>query len=792
MRKRAVVCITIIGLIQLSYSQKLPDMAIGMPQQFDRPHPDIEKNIPSAKHERAWKVYSDRNNNMTYTGPGGNEVRDTIQYMQRFYVAEMQGDYLHIYKDPIRPNFPGISSSAESYGWIHKDHLLLWEHSLVNQQNHIDKKAMILSTFERITSEKIEDQLVEYRFDPGLTETTGGKARIFEILFVYKILDDAVLLGEDVGIYGTEEDVVGLMKGWVPKGSVTFWDHRFTLEPNWEAAAYREREEKDVVPTVFADARAARDYQRGEESNDDYVIWTNEPGPKRNIGEWRRFPILPSHSYAIYKAGVMGKITGPTSMTVERYSEIREASSNLEQQKRRINVVFVVDGTQSMGKYYKSISNGIGNSMNMLKSDDSQNRFRFGAVIYRDKAEKEHLVDIISLQDDHHEVINFLSRARTDYSNDKDVPEALYYGLKKALTSVGLSKQETNFIIIIGDAGNHNRFDETKIEESEIINLLSDYECSIISFQAYNGLHDTFDDFIAQSNRLIIGTANKIALKEKEKKDTWRPDEYEQPYFITEGPTRFSLNNQEIIGSYLFPDKGRALPYSELQKEITEKITRFDARTSTIIQEGKEVIAGQELTTSNDQGEVFEYSEAVIGFLSKIQGLSNDEIEMLKVQNYQFSMDGYTSREVYGLNFPIFREVLFLSANELNQVVNDLNLLISGYGSINQKRQKMQQMWLDLLKSQLGNFAEEEVMTMKVDKISELILGLPVQSNFIKNVKLQDITEPTIVSDLAFENYLDYFRDKVNVLLSILSEGYEQSFVSNGIRYYWIPVEDFP
>jgi len=104
----------------------------------------------------------------------------------------------------------------------------------------------------------------------------------------------------------------------------------------------------------------------------------------------------------------------------------------------------------------------------------------------------------------------------------------------------------------------------------------------------------------------------------------------------------------------------------------------------------------------------------------------------------------------------------------------------------------MQEVWLNLLKSQVGNIDQAEVLSMTVNEISDLTLGLPVQSTFIKDVKLKDITEPTVVSDISFENYLDYFRDKVNVLRSFLTEGYEQSFFSNGMRYYWIPVEDFP
>ncbi|MGC9345147.1 MAG: hypothetical protein ACP5E3_20750, partial [Bacteroidales bacterium] len=210
------------------------------------------------------------------------------------------------------------------------------------------------------------------------------------------------------------------------------------------------------------------------------------------------------------------------------------------------------------------------------------------------------------------------------------------------------------------------------------------------------------------------------------------------------------------------------------------------------IQEGKKVIEGHELASSSDQNTVSEYTEAVVGFLSKIKGLSESEINMLKSRNFQFSMDGYTSRRVEGMDNPVFKEVLFLSSNEMAQVLANLQNLTSGYGSINQKRQQMQEVWLNLLKTQVGNLNEEEIMEMTVDEISRLTLGLPVQSQFIKAAKLKDITEPAVVSDILFENYLDYFRNKVTTLRSFLTEGYEQSFFSNGMRYYWIPVEDFP
>jgi len=779
------------------YSQSLNSVkAVGKPDIFFIPVYQTDINLPYTALNRYWIVYSDREKNQTFTTQGGNIVKNTLNFMEKFRVAESTGSYVHIYKEYQPTVWPQISSDAVDYGWIGKDKLLLWEHCLRNTSSLIDKKAMILSTFEGTTNKQTDDEAIAFKLNPEFTIDSDKKSRLFEILFVYKTTDNAVLLGENMELQGNEIDVLSNMRGWVPIESVTFWDHRITLEPNWEQAAAKERMDKSIKPAIFIDEKAALDYQKGIKVDPKFIVWENDPGPKRNIGQWRRFPILETRNTGIHKTGVMGKIRSESViMDPERMAEIRKAIEALEMKTRKINVVFVVDGTESMGKFYESIASGIQTSMNNLQLEDTQNRFSFGAVIYRDFLEGENKIELRPLTENYREIIEFFNIARTDYSRDNDLPEAVFYGLKTALTQLGVRKGESNFIVLIGDCGNHSRIDETQVPIDEVLDLLAETESSLISYQVNNGFYPTYQEFIDQSRRMIIGAALKIRKIREDSKGKWinENSNLEVPVFISTGPNRYTLNPQEIIGSYLFPGIGQALSYEILEKEIITKVNEFDTRISQMLANAYEVIRGAG-TSEPDSGEADEYHPAVINFLSKLQGLSNEEIEMMKNRNYQFSMKGYTTKSVKNLFYPLFKESLFLSREDLLETIMRLNSLCGIAGtSMSDRRVKMQNIWIDILESIIGSEKREEILNMQVDDLHNVVFGLPSQSQFTSQVRLRDIVEVTVIDDTKFEQYADYLCNKLASLRSIVNDqNYNESFVSNNITYYWIPMELFP
>lgn len=783
-----------------AFTQGLPSRAVGKPEAAYTPYYGVKIGRTNEMREAYWTVYSDRDDNKTYTKPGGSTVFKTLSFLERFTVAEVEDNYLHIYKDSKSSNWPIINAGAVDYGWISMDNLLMWQHCYQEPITHIDNKAMVLNTFEGTTNVSLDDQALTYMKDPQLTIRSGNKARLFEILFVYKRTSDAVLLGMDAALSGNEIDISSNIRGWVPLESVTFWDTRITLEPNWETDAARERRSSNVLPAVFLDARAAMDYRSNVPVDKKYVIWENDPGARRNIGQWRRFPIIDSSNISkktgIYRVGAMGKIRTSSGeiMDGERMAEIRAAIDALEAKARKINVVFVVDGTESMGRFYAPIARGIEKSVNNLRQEDTQNRFSFGAVIYRDFAEQENLIQVKPLTENHREVTEFFNSASTDFSKDNDMPEAVYYGLKTALNQVGLKRGESNFVILIGDCGTHDRTDPTQVPFEEVVNLISQYECSLISYQVNNGHHPTYQEFIDQSRRLIHKSATAIRDIREEKKMKWVSENsnFDEPLFFSTGPNRYSLNPQEVVGSYLFPGIGQSLPYEILEKEIVDKIDEFDTRISQLLSKAKGIIRGAG-TTDYDAGETDEYQPAVVDFLSKIAELSDSEIAFLKNKNYQFSMKGYTAVKINGLEEPIFKEVLFLTQLDLVQVVLRLNSLCEYSGSMSERRIRMQNVWIEALESILGSDRRDEIMNMNGDDLHNLVFGLPANSNLLMDVRLRDIVEPTVLTDARFEQYVQYLDSKLRELQRIANDrSYEQSFTSNNITYYWIPLELFP
>jgi hypothetical protein len=814
--KKFLIWILIIGWAGLLFAQELPDKARYIPTKFRGEICAGSVDLSSSKEtvSAPWIVFADRVNVSTWREAGGTGgiLMESLGFMESFYVADERGGWIQLAKDP-EIDFRGrFSEKAVNYGWVKKQHMLLWQHCLVAcQSGRLNKKAMILNTVASL-QEKSPQQLAgelasnalhfadapETKNPAFLSSRVSG---LFQVYFIYKEEGDALLLGKNARVSDPAQ-VQANVWGWVPKERVVLWDQRVALEPNWAEAAAAERQQSGKG-LIFTDESSAAAYQGGQAPPPKTVLWDSDPLAERNVGEWRRFPVLNNnYQNGIARIGLMGDINAEHGvMTSEVFAKVQDGLSQAKSELRNIDIVFVVDATSSMGPYLPPVSEAITKSMSRIEAREDKNTYRFGAVAYRDTDEGKRKLEVKSLNSDGKAVSRFLEGVEAKDLVDIDAPEAMYYGLKNALFSTGMSKAHTNIIILVGDAGNHSRQDLTFVDLRELIIQLSDYNSHMLVFQArHSDSHPTYDDFIRQNKHLI----QNIAFKANEKIEAATQLKVDFPIFKEEGQT---LRIQgAMAGAIRSCPKNSKLDPAYLSREIEKIIDMTGQHLNKILGGAEQMFndgASMESVVKNlEQGElnreapsenqyVSSFTPAILLYLAN-SGLGPEEINMVTSQSFQMFIPAYAPLKREGQQYPLFNPVLFLSRRELSDLISQIDQFLDAPTN-EARRKKMQEAWVELLRAHVGNLATSELEEMTMEEISERVFGLPSTSELIKDVRLRDLADKRKFPDETFNRYDQEMRAKKSKLERIFNQNnYPYSFQSNDISYYWIEQDLLP
>jgi len=710
-------------------------------------------------------------------------------------------------------NFNGeFSSKAVNYGYIKKDNLLLWNHCLLTRKGNIDKKAMILNTVETFRAKdarKIEKELAPFYINPKLSIKANRESRLYEIFYIYKITDEAVLLGRKSRI-PTGADISNHIVGWMPRNRITFWDHRMALEPNWTEEAAKERKFKKIKTTVLADVSLARKYGKGENVRKRGILWDADTYNERSIGDWKRFPILKMNKEKnYYHIGLIGELSSDNkgSLSLMEQANFNRENQKLRKSKRNINIVFVIDGSASMGPYFGSVSKAIDRSMQKMNGSqvNTYNNLKFGAVVYRDFLDGEKKYELQPLTKRYKDITLWLNNRIAGNWGDKDMPEAVFFGIKKALRSVNLKENETNVIILVGDAGNHHREDETQVNKNDLIDLLSQFGCHFLAFQVNNDdRYDTYDEFKSQVKDLILGTANNL-IEQYKKTKTYRalPSNLkysDSPTFVKAGYNCDTLNNVPLIGLLNYPDKGKTLNSVSLEQEISKFLNYVDDFINDFIGLIDELIdrggsADETLSvkknTKRTNKNASLFTSMIAAYLVNL-GVTKEQIEIMCDENVQLYTDAYTPINVKGLKEPPFQRVLFINRLELGNLITVLDKLNSAKSSGN-RRKRLVETWIEILEDHIGEINEEEILEMDLAEINEKIFGLPGTSDLLRDVKLKYLNDPSVVDKNQIGKYclrIDIKFKNLSKIFSKVNKSY--SFSSNDETYFWIPEFEIP
>jgi hypothetical protein len=810
--------ILLVGTLFLSIhvkSQRVLDVPVDY-VDFNKPVVSSLDNYPidheNSTRAQQWVVYSDRENNVTYRTQNAQQRFKTVGFLEKFYVTEESGNYLHIFKDNnIIPTDIELSPSAQDYGWIHKNNLILYRNCLKNEKK-VNQKGMLVNTLETI--EQAADRpdqesiLVGFYNDPNLSERAEFQSTLYQIFHIYKKQGNAVLLGRGHEIRG---DITETIMGWAPFDRITAWKHRIAFEPNWEEEAWKERKANNTKATVFFGQSKCENYINNPEMLDG-PLWSADPIAKmssdnyyqREIGQWRRFPVLRYVNNNCFEVGAVGDIK--TQYKVVSSSEDAKLQANIEsgiQKLQQKNILFVIDGTRSMTPYFKSVSNAVARSMEAISLNGSNSYPpKFGCVIYRDNAYK--LIEKMNFNEDYNQIVNFLNGIQAGDQNDPDHAEAVNYGLEEALRM--LPEGETNFIVLIGDAGNHTRNDRSYVSNSRIEHMIAIKQPHFLAFQVSNRSNEgyqAFKRFASDAETILTNSANSIRQSFDLSVNISGNTQLNQE--IDNSNYKYSkLINSPIVGNILECKPGERVQPEKLEEEIIKLVSFSEGMVSSLGKEIAAVGSGRKLVMDNSASGSNEYEQYVdnfngilLNFFNNLN-LSPQQAEYISQDRFQYYQPGFAAFRVNGLKNPLFKPVVLMNRTELaelNQIFKELARVVTGTSPA-ERRQKFREAWLRLLSNHLGESNIERLANMTLEEVGNILYGtggLPLGSEMLMDKNIECIIDLACTSDREFNAFVsDLYNNSVALENILMNDNDPRKFQSSGFVYYWLDFDILP
>lgn len=752
---------------------------IQIPMEFIKPiggnTNGVKSKLKVTGPKNDWVVHSDRDNNLTYTSANSDNKSKTMNFMENFYVIGETDTRVELIK--YDPSIVSASASrkvsmkkADYYGWAEKSKLLLWNNSLVNKQTNFTIKALVgHSINDMIKGISTDKQLTLYN-SPTLKASTenDNDVRLFEFLYVFKEENNKYLVGISQKLSrssGSQE----VIKGWISDKNAQIWSQRLCIEPNDEQSAATERRRQNIKATLFNNYQAAAAFKTGTTTEFKKILWDKDKYELGYPSSWKRMPVISKLEGKVYKTGVITDVYGKnnkTILTAEEHARLEAKYNTVRDKKQNINMVFVIDGTQSNHSFFVPIINAIQNSINFLKSSDK--KYKIGTVIYGKSGEG--VVDSYSLTTKHSSVIQSLKnyRDKNNLAQDNDDPTDLYEGIRKATRT--LNPEHTNIIVLIGDAGS-----SLSTGSADIIQRMKDNECGLISFQTRNVKGQPgriYNEFVNQTKDLVTKSSGRSG--------GIRPTLYEDS-----GNTfrlRYPIESL-LPGSLTYSDKGGAMSQEELEEEIREMLTSFEKQHERLLRDLDCEIYIDCRPSINEA--ILEY------ILNEIPDIDPATLRKIGEMDHQLFVEAYAPLQVDKLEYPIFKHVIFLTRQELNELERELEKLVDIGNTPSELRQEIINAYKQILIGYYGTEAKQEIAKKTPAQVLEIVTGLPTASELLGKYTIAELEDRRKVSDEEIQDIFFYMEKKLLALQKVVGNP-EYFFRSRDQTYYWVPQEVLP
>lgn len=727
-----------------------------------------------------WVVYSDRDANTTYTEPGGGSKFGVLAFNERVRIAQIRNGYALVYSEPQEDiAYPMISQFAKCKGWIPMKNLLLW-HSCPANDAGIYNKALLCVNLDKSSG----SDLGKMYSNPSNKNNFERLKTDMNFYFVMKKEGNLALLARNHSLEGLSDKV---LCGWVAEQSYVAWNQRSCLEPTWSHKDVEYFSDENVTIRVYSDKNLQQcvtivPFSRKSSEKYDKHLYRMNPD---NL----RFPLLDNGTDNLYNCSSFGTAEGAGTVISQEEKSIPKGGSALGytehvlNQMTNINIGVVIDGTSSMEDYYKSVKEAIKEGRKFF---GDKYKVKVGSVIYRDYGDGEFVTEVFPLTNpDNPRLDQFLDSGGRygvkSASNDRTLEEAMYLGIDRALDNLGFKPDQSNILLVVGDCGNDRA--DSKIDKEQLVSKIVDKNVHLMGFQVRSGSEDAFGLFNSQLLYLMKSSLEKKYTKLM--KDTRLKIEETKDGYKLVNDYRSNL----YIGSHSFPLSGQTMPVATLSTLMQEAIQYC----SESVQFQIDLIAvagggdfGGFRDSSVGENDAFKINERFL-----IEKLGKEVYESIKKSNSLLTFKGFTQK-THRSGRSFFKPVVFISSDELNALIERLAPVNDAAVVQTNNRDPYVKAMKALIQSMVPDVTDDRMNAMGYKEVMAMVSGLNEAAGALKGFSIMEIASPQAVSHTQYASLVSDFKRKFSMLQRLKSQPYKYTRTFNGIKYYWLPVEDLP
>lgn len=743
-----------------------------------------ERQIKSGNYGKKnsffWDVYSDRDNNVAYTSSNNNDKKGVVNFGKKMRVADVKNGRALCFTTTTKGEYPFIDKNNSTVvGWIPIENLLLYS-ECPKTITQIEVKGVVVHDPLKAKGEPMTPYFLK---TPAIGVTPSSQmVNDLDILYIMKTVKSG---GHDFYLLCKSRSSVedGLLQGWLSDIYVMEWDYRLALEPVYNPAAVAEYQRTGNKPQSFSFELDAKSFYSTGKSEGKPIYTYRSFSANRMDHNVMRHPILfKTDNPSIHRAA---SIIFFNEDEEKKAIAANDWVDNYKEKVNNINVIFVVDATNSMERYIDAVKDAL---TKVVEKSFFGKNIKVGCVLYRDYKDHDKFgnktggLEYKPLTKDVNSITQFLSGVKVS-SIAKESEEGVFDGIETALdvNKMGYEKGQSTFIILIGDAGNYRetRNGPWAKETARLAKKMAFLEVNFLAFQIHNSGKQAYADFGRQLGKLQRNLSDEYIKIMKKGDSIYSYNLIDEGYYALRRAGSYSIYENPVFCEYKFLGENKSLPASDMEKIIEKKMEEFDTWVK-----GQLTMLNEGLSSplKSQKGD----SDALLDLLTK-SGMSQDLIDVYMNDKKSQRILTFVPLKISGKKHSMYNYVLLFSDHELNTLIHELDK-ING-NSTADGRKVFQDAVIAMGQAMIGNFDLEKNSSMSMDDLMSQIYGVPIKLKTNGDFTIESILS---MDKNVLEKYISDFRNRLQGLKQIQKSQYDGRFSKSGNKYYWLPLNDMP